>query len=274
MTNAIAGSVDSTLKKLAEATGDQTVDREAVRRLAQEFESLLMTQMIREMRRSMLDGDEEMDGLGASTFSDTSDVEFARALSAAGGVGLADAMLSVFERQIAQPPTASTRQEFRPAAAVAGPPEGGHYERVDPRPAIVPPAVNSTFGWRNDPLTGRPRFHNGIDIAAAYGADVEAAGMGRVAFAGVQGGYGETIVIDHGGGRQTRYAHLSERLVQAGDSVQAGQIVGRAGSSGRSTGPHLHFELLVNGTPVDPRLALAGGVPAAASPKGLAQGVD
>ena len=279
MTNPLAGSVDSTLKKLAEATGDQTVDREAVRRLAQEFESLLMTQMIREMRRSMLDEDEEMEGLGASTFNDTSDVEFARALSAAGGVGLADAMLSVFERQIAQPASASTRQEFHPAAAAAaatavGPAKAGHYG-VDPRPAIVPPTVNSTFGWRNDPLTGRPRFHNGIDIAAAYGANVEAAGTGRVAFAGVQGGYGETIVIDHGGGRQTRYAHLSERLVQAGDSVQAGQIVGRAGSSGRSTGPHLHFELLMNGTPVDPRSALAGGgLGTPAGPKALAQGVD
>ena len=269
MTNPLAGSVDSTLKKLAEATGDQTVDREAVRRLAQEFESLLMTQMIREMRRSMLDDDEEMEGLGASTFNDTSDVEFARALSAAGGVGLADAMLSVFERQIAQP-AASTRPEYHPAAATAA-----AVHPIDPRPAIVPPAVNSTFGWRNDPLTGRPRFHNGIDIAAAYGANVEAAGTGRVAFAGVQGGYGETIVIDHGGGRQTRYAHLSERLVQAGDSVQAGQIVGRAGSSGRSTGPHLHFELLLNGTPVDPRSALAGGgIGAPGGPKALAQGVD
>ncbi|HEX5215041.1 MAG TPA: peptidoglycan DD-metalloendopeptidase family protein [Vicinamibacterales bacterium] len=275
MTNALTGSVDSTLKKLAEATGDQTVDREAVRRLAQEFESLLMTQMIREMRRSMLD-DEEMEGLGASTFNDTSDVEFARALSAAGGVGLANAMLEVFERQIAQPPAASTRQEYHPAAVAAHSiPKGspaGHDERIDARPSIVPPAVNSTFGWRTDPLTGRPRFHNGIDVAAAYGANVEAAGTGRVAFAGVQGGYGETIVIDHGGGRQTRYAHLSERLVQAGDSVRAGQIVGRAGSSGRSTGPHLHFELLVNGTPVDPRSALTGG--GLGGPKALAQGVD
>jgi murein DD-endopeptidase MepM/ murein hydrolase activator NlpD len=112
--------------------------------------------------------------------------------------------------------------------------------------------VSSKFGWRRDPLTGEATFHNGVDIAVAYGRDVKAAAGGVVSFAGVQHGYGNTLVIDHEDGRQTRYAHLSQELVRVGDVVREGQIVAKSGNSGRSTGPHLHFEMLVNGRPVDP----------------------
>ena len=86
----------------------------------------------------------------------------------------------------------------------------------------------------------------------AYGQDVRSAAEGVVSFAGVRPGYGHTVVVDHAGGRQTRYAHLSQALVRAGDSVSEGQVVGKSGSSGRSTGPHVHFEMLVDGRPVDP----------------------
>jgi murein DD-endopeptidase MepM/ murein hydrolase activator NlpD len=112
--------------------------------------------------------------------------------------------------------------------------------------------VSSKFGWRQDPLTGQATFHHGVDIAVAYGHDVRAAADGVVSFAGVQNGYGNTVVIDHEGGRQTRYAHLSQELVRAGDVVSEGQVLGKSGNSGRTTGPHLHFEMLVNGRPVDP----------------------
>jgi murein DD-endopeptidase MepM/ murein hydrolase activator NlpD len=268
MTPELTAGVDAKLRQITEATGDRAVDRDAIRRLAQEFESLLMTQMLREMRRSMLDP-EDTEGLGSAALTDTGDVELGRALSASGGFGLTDALLSAFER-LAQP--TGDRPHTGYDTALASP---AAIESVPSRPAVVPASVNSTFGWRSDPITGRPRFHNGIDIAAAYGSNVEAAGAGRVAFAGAQGGYGETVLIDHGGGRQTRYAHLSELLVRAGDSVQAGQVVGRAGSSGRSTGPHLHFEVLVNGTPVDPRTRFATEESAvAAVAKGLRQAVD
>jgi murein DD-endopeptidase MepM/ murein hydrolase activator NlpD len=101
-------------------------------------------------------------------------------------------------------------------------------------------------------LTGHATFHHGVDIAVAYGQDVKAAADGVVSFAGVQNGYGNTVVIDHDGGRQTRYAHLSQELVRAGDVVSEGQVLGKSGNSGRTTGPHLHFEMLVNGRPVDP----------------------
>ena len=103
-----------------------------------------------------------------------------------------------------------------------------------------------------DGTTGAAKFHQGIDVAQAYGQDVRAAAGGRVAFAGDQGSYGTTIVIEHPGGRQTRYAHLSATDVRPGDVVDPGQVIGKSGSSGRSTGPHLHFEVLDGGRPVDP----------------------
>jgi murein DD-endopeptidase MepM/ murein hydrolase activator NlpD len=101
-------------------------------------------------------------------------------------------------------------------------------------------------------VSGARKFHAGVDIAVAYGREVKSAADGVVSFAGTQGGYGHTVVVDHGGGRQTRYAHLSEPLVRQGDRVAEGQVVGKSGNSGRSTGPHLHFEMLVNGRAVDP----------------------
>jgi murein DD-endopeptidase MepM/ murein hydrolase activator NlpD len=113
-------------------------------------------------------------------------------------------------------------------------------------------AVTSPYGWRTDPINGQARFHAGADIRSAYGQEVRAAAAGRVAFAGEKGAYGETLVIDHGNGVETRYAHLSGYAVREGDLVDAGQLVARSGNSGRSTGPHLHFEVLKGGRAVDP----------------------
>jgi murein DD-endopeptidase MepM/ murein hydrolase activator NlpD len=125
------------------------------------------------------------------------------------------------------------------AAAAASPGEAGS-------------TVTSGFGWRQDPLTGVAAFHKGIDVRASYGEAVSAAGPGRVVVAQSQGGYGQTVVVDHGGGLQTRYAHLSAISVQVGDTVDAGASVGRAGRSGRATGTHVHFEATQGGQPVNP----------------------
>jgi murein DD-endopeptidase MepM/ murein hydrolase activator NlpD len=115
--------------------------------------------------------------------------------------------------------------------------------------------VSSPFGYRVDPFTGATRYHAGVDIAAAYGREVPSAGAGQVVFSGSQGGYGNTVVVEHADGIRTRYAHLSSIQVEAGAIVDAGTVVGRVGSSGRSTGPHLHFEVLQDGQPVNPAVA-------------------
>lgn len=233
-------------------------EREEIVRLAREFEAMLLTQMLREMRRSMIDAADDETGFGVATLTDVGDVEFGRALSGQGGIGLTDALLRAFEQQLG---VASHEGDAEAAASAAAPATAPAVSRDQVRVADRDPfarvagqgPVTSRFGWRDDPLHGARRFHQGIDIALAYGQDVKAAAGGRVTFSGVQSGYGNTVVIDHADGRQTRYAHLAEQAVRQGDSVAEGQIIGKSGSSGRATGPHLHFEVLVDGRPVDPR---------------------
>lgn len=112
--------------------------------------------------------------------------------------------------------------------------------------------ITSEFGWRTHPVFGTRRFHAGIDIGAGYGVPIVAARDGQVVSSGSMGGYGYAVVIDHGGGVATAYAHQSRLAVSAGQTVSQGQVIGYVGSSGYSTGPHLHFEVRVNGSPTDP----------------------
>ncbi len=109
-------------------------------------------------------------------------------------------------------------------------------------PLTNPAPTTSSFGWRTHPITGSRRFHSGIDIGAPMGAPVVATGSGTIVSAGWLGGYGKAIVIQHNGVQQTLYGHLSEVFVQPGQQIEQGTVIGRVGSSGNSTGPHLHFE--------------------------------
>jgi murein DD-endopeptidase MepM/ murein hydrolase activator NlpD len=244
--------------------------------VAQEFEAFFVLQMIRQMRQSMLD-DQQRDGLGAGTMTDTMDVELARQLSRGGGIGLTRVLQDAIDRQVLgvgegqeSPPPAPAGApvdlavprapaEASPAVSVGAtigtpaPATVGVQETAVPLPLAG--AVSSHFGYRPDPFNGAVRFHSGVDILAAYGREVPAAGAGQVVFSGAEGGYGNTVVIEHAGGVRTRYAHLSSIQVETGARVDAGTVVGRVGSSGRSTGPHLHFEVLQGGHPVNPEVA-------------------
>ncbi|MGJ3245778.1 MAG: murein hydrolase activator EnvC family protein [Elainellaceae cyanobacterium] len=112
--------------------------------------------------------------------------------------------------------------------------------------------LTSGFGYRVHPILGYRRFHAGIDFGATYGSTIRAADSGRVIFAGWYGGYGRAVVIDHGGNLTTLYAHTSQVYVAEGQIVQQGEAIAAIGSTGLSTGPHLHFEVRVNGEPVNP----------------------
>ncbi len=113
--------------------------------------------------------------------------------------------------------------------------------------------ITSSFSpARVNPVTGILKAHTGVDIGAAYGTAVMAAAGGTVKYSGWNGGYGNCIIIDHGGGRSTLYGHMSSLSASVGQTVSAGQTIGRVGSTGNSTGPHLHFEILINGSAVDP----------------------
>jgi len=114
------------------------------------------------------------------------------------------------------------------------------------------PMLSSSYGYRHDPFTGSGAFHAGVDFPGAYGQPILAAAAGRVAYVGQRQGYGNVVEVDHGHGIMTRYAHLSGFGVQPGAVVTPGQPIARMGSTGRSTGTHLHFEVRVNGAPINP----------------------
>ena len=127
---------------------------------------------------------------------------------------------------------------------------------LDGIPQVVPAslrAITSGFGYRRDPFNGRGAMHAGIDFKGAIGSPIFAAADGQVSFAGQKSGYGNAIEITHGNGMLTRYAHLSRIGVKVGQQVAAGTTIGGLGSTGRSTGPHLHFEVRINDRAVNPR---------------------
>jgi murein DD-endopeptidase MepM/ murein hydrolase activator NlpD len=135
-------------------------------------------------------------------------------------------------------------QEFQQTTVIAGRPVTWGW-------------MSSPFGKRVDPFSGQMSWHSGVDFAGRKGSDVIAVASGVVTFAGKRYGYGKLVEISHGDGYVTRYAHHESLKVETGDIVKKGQPIGTMGTSGRSTGPHVHFEVLKNGRPVDPRAYVA-----------------
>lgn len=113
--------------------------------------------------------------------------------------------------------------------------------------------ITSAYGWRANPFSGRgSEFHSGVDLAGGYGANIVSTGSGRVSFAGYRAGFGYTVVINHGYGYTTTYAHCSAIHVKTGDQVKRGQVIAKIGRSGRATGAHLHYEVTYNGKTINP----------------------
>ena len=262
-------------------------ERALLARLADVFEAMFLSEMLRGMRESML-SDEKEEGLGNETMTDTFDGELGLSLSKSGGLGLANVMLDALIRRGGDPaatavpvapqvfaayssatsgkpanvtaPVAEVASETAPAVATESRDMSAVSDQgsatVGPAApvsaaAIQPGTVTSPFGWRADPFTGRSKFHAGTDVRMAYGQEVQAVAPGRVTSVGERSGYGLTVVIDHGNGLETRYAHLSGTSVREGDVVSAGQVVAQSGNSGRSTGPHLHLEARQNGRAIE-----------------------
>lgn len=133
----------------------------------------------------------------------------------------------------------------------------GQAQKYEQRPATSTPKIGSLYGYRRDPFTRRAKFHSGVDLKARRGDLVAASYAGVVQFAGWYYGYGNLLIVNHGGGVTTYYAHLSSFDLKVGEKVERGTIVGRAGSTGRATSPHLHYELRIDGNPVNPFQAIA-----------------
>jgi murein DD-endopeptidase MepM/ murein hydrolase activator NlpD len=179
-------------------------------------------------------------------------------------------LMASLEREVVEP-AASWRQGLRDTLDRVGGKLAGALDTMrgaakldtpDLTALKVEPVANATtsgFGWREDPINKRRKFHAGTDIRGKHGTPVSSAGDGLVVFAGYKGGYGNVIFIDHGKGIVTRYAHLKKIETKVDALVTAGQRIGQVGSTGRTTGPHLHFEVRIDGRPVDPTTALLVG---------------
>lgn len=236
-------------------TADSPAARQrAIAELAREFEAMLLHELVKQMRETAPEPGEGEDSLfDADALLDTIDSELSRQLARQGGSGLAESLVPRSEPERSGASHAETPPAENPRRALVEPGVASlNDELVLHRPAF---RVSSRYGWRQDPFSDRPRFHAGIDMAAPAGQPVAVAARGRVVFAGRQGGYGLTVVVEHEPGVQTRYAHLSEVAVKAEEVVSSDQIIGRVGSTGRSTAPHLHFEVLREGTAVNPMVA-------------------
>jgi murein DD-endopeptidase MepM/ murein hydrolase activator NlpD len=188
----------------------------------------------------------------------------ADAVSKGGGLGIGKMIASSLDKHGA---AADQDQHLdRPAEPVRGLP-GREVLPLDKLPLdklppdrapqpMDPGRVSSNFGERVHPIDGARHFHTGVDVRAAAGTPILAAAGGVVKRAGERGGYGNAVEIDHGNGVSTLYAHARELSVQPGDTIEEGQALGFVGQTGKATGPHLHFEVRVEGKPVDPRRAL------------------
>lgn len=193
-------------------------------------------------------------GSGSHIHNDLFVDTLAQELAKAGGLGFREALLGslgegghkVPGNEVGTPPALVRPSAREPTA-----------QTFDPTELVLGGArVSSGFGMRADPFHGGARHHRGVDVAAAEGSEILAAADGVVRFSGDRGGYGNTVEIDHGGGVTTLYAHASELAVEEGDKVLKGQVIARVGSTGRSTGDHLHFEVRLDNLPISPTRAL------------------
>jgi murein DD-endopeptidase MepM/ murein hydrolase activator NlpD len=191
----------------------------------------------------------------------------ANEVSAAYGIGgppappSADALESTTQPGIKE----SLREyNFLKAASFSGIYHRYAYEwQSHAQPSLWPVngVLRSSFGGRSDPFSGEGTFHTGVDLEAATGTPVHVTADGVVTSAGWSGAYGKLVVVDHGNGIETYYAHLSQFLVVAGEEVQRGQVIALSGGTGRVTGPHMHYEVRLRGTPVNPYKYLAKSPP-------------
>jgi len=231
----LAGVDPALALQLAEPAAASTAAPRAAegREAARQFEAFLAQMMIREMRRTVPEG--IFSGGALEVFSDLFDQELATRIAEGRGLGLADALSD----HLGGAADADPRPRPRPAASRRG---------------VLPVLgrLSSRFGHRADPFDGDHRMHRGVDIAAPAGTPIRAAEGGTVTLAAERSGYGRVVVVDHGDGSSALYAHCQDLHVSPGQAVRAGQPIATVGSTGRSTGPHLHFELRSGGEVVDP----------------------
>lgn len=247
----------------AQSTTGQARDVE-LKKAASEFEALFVSYLLKVMRETIEESGLTDGGFGKTVYTELFDEEMSRTVARQGPLGLSNLVLRGIAREGAETPGgvgSKTGGEILGPAPGRNEVPGSHSEN-DTETGVpdfflpVHAPVSSVFGIRSDPFSHKARFHKGIDLAAPAGTSVRAAMGGRVVYAGNEHGYGNTVVIRHGNELETRYAHLGRTDVRVGDVVREEEVIGSVGSTGRSTGPHLHFEVIRLGAAVDPVAAL------------------
>jgi murein DD-endopeptidase MepM/ murein hydrolase activator NlpD len=260
LNRATAGLEKSLKAAQAQSAGSRSAE---LRKAAQEFESIFVAYLFKVMRETIDEAaGPESSGFGKAIYTELFDQEVSRTIASRGVLGIADLMMRRLdaaqahsddgEAKTTPPPVVPGAPSSQPAA-----PHTGTPDEIPETMMPVSAPVSSGFGLRRDPFTRQLKFHKGMDLAAPVGTPVQAVADGEVTFAGYQPGFGNTVVIRHGDGLESRYAHLGRVSARLGETVRAQTTLGEVGSSGRSTGPHLHFEITQWGMAVDPRESLS-----------------
>jgi murein DD-endopeptidase MepM/ murein hydrolase activator NlpD len=235
---------------------------------ARQFEAYLVGFMATQMR-STVKGGPFAEG-AAAMFADLFDQEIGKRVADSGGFGLKDSIARGLSGvgqaggatgaggvggTAAPARIRGVLPGSQPARAVAAAPPAHEHDAAHAVKALTQGVIGrltSGFGVRANPMGAGTESHPGMDLGAASGTAIKAVRDGTVRFSGPRGGYGNIVILDHGDGTETRYAHCSRLDVAEGATVKAGEVIAAVGSTGRSTGPHLHFEVRVKGAPVDP----------------------
>ena len=212
---------------------------EDLKKACKEFEAVFTFQLLKSMRATVQKCDLFHGGQGEEIYQSLLDQELSKNLAGTGEDSIAGMLYNQLKNQLVETDDVQSTDK-------------DHSLEGNSPVWPLKTHVSSEFGWRKDPFTGENRFHNGIDLAAKEGEEIRSPLEGRVVFSDFQEGYGNTVVLDHGKGTTTLYAHNSANLVKAGDWVEKGMPIAKVGSTGRSTGPHLHFEVKKSGRQVNP----------------------
>jgi murein DD-endopeptidase MepM/ murein hydrolase activator NlpD len=224
-------------------------DPEAIKAVAKQMESLFVYEMLKVMREAS--GASSTGGLGSDTYSTMFDMELSKVLSERG-IGLSD----MIENAVSSKVNKTDQAHTPPSQQAQSQKQSVLTDIKDLLPDVASPQISSGYGMRHDPFSGELKFHQGLDIPAPEGTEVHPVRPGTVIYSGQQTGYGNVVIIDHGNGFTSKYAHNQTNLVQEGDKVDSASVIARVGSTGKSTGSHIHFEVSYRGQNVDPGMLL------------------
>jgi murein DD-endopeptidase MepM/ murein hydrolase activator NlpD len=241
---------------------------------ARDFESFVIEFMLQTMDNTIERSDLLGGGNGETIMRSMLYEEYAKNAAEAGGFGLAEMIVNqLTSTQFESPKNYDVTSN--PISAPSVPlRENISFNSDENFHNPLDGVFSSGFGYRLDPFTGKLAFHHGLDIASPSGSEIRTSAPGTVTFSGAMGRYGNMVEIDHGDGCVTRYAHNSKNLVSKGDLVEKGQTIALVGMTGRTTGPHLHFEVQRNGEAINPEQFLKNGSEKAKEAKVFNQDAD